>query len=208
MVPYPSITRQLSFLRARSQYMFCHSISSPFLQPSTCSAPVIRLFDFLAIQSAAIVLVFLPYSLDGILNNTRKDTPSPYTMAVLDSCPEVKATIRSEGMSLKEYDDPEVDARVTAQQKTVVKFVECRPGAEFSIRFTISDRLRRRSDYISALVTINGEQEVHTAFYAPRRYPFRDKWTCQVDGIQNVDSQGALLKTFKFAELEISKRPT
>jgi hypothetical protein len=124
-------------------------------------------------------------------------------MAILDSCPGIEVTICSKGESIPEYDDPNVSREENGQDNTVTKYVESRPGADFSLRYRDSPPFRHRSHQISFIPFLDGHGTPGASCTAAQ-FEFERRYEKDQEGHVFTDKHGGIFRKFAFATLRIS----
>ena len=108
-------------------------------------------------------------------------------MAILSK---FEATVSVDGNKLTEFDAGEDDLE-NAEEKTIVKYIESTPGAEFSLDFAVKPKYNPKCGYLAWVLYIDGQyaigvvmskDEFQKGKHTEPVHAKRDGLTCKVNG--------------------------
>ncbi|KXJ96435.1 hypothetical protein Micbo1qcDRAFT_199249 [Microdochium bolleyi] len=124
-------------------------------------------------------------------------------MAVINCVPGLKVTVEVEGETATEYEDHENSEPSSA--KTVVKYIESRAGATFSICVKTDDTYdwSPSSHALSPAITIDGVHQISLLFG-----PFNHLYESVTDGVsdQQPSTGDWLIRRFTFSSLQLVEK--
>lgn len=131
-------------------------------------------------------------------------------MAILANLPGIELTIKCNGQALKEYDDDETEEHIGKDAteyggEKISKYVECRPGQEFSVAVSLERNFKRSSPYVDVRVDLEGTHQSGELIKTSRSAPLPQEVT--IDGTWNKNLQKKCYekKAFQFSALKPSE---
>ena len=126
-------------------------------------------------------------------------------MAIIVSVPGIEVAICCNGIQLQEYpDDIEGGMSLELREKTVTKYVQSSAGAEFSVKYIVTQPFELGGKDLGFYITLDGETDGTGVICSPADLDEYGKWEYDESGLESVYSVGATLRPFQFAKLLLS----
>ncbi|KAL8307052.1 hypothetical protein RB597_008981 [Gaeumannomyces tritici] len=136
-------------------------------------------------------------------------------MAISDHIPGLEVTVRVDGeLAIEHYDDAAYDEPCAVELDSsagvrVVKYIEAKSGAPFSVHINRTVNFNFRGDHIGWSVAVDGGQswwQQEVSLQAPKRGA---EWSNKMTGYFEGDSvSGFIKKRWKFGDLDIVSADT
>jgi hypothetical protein len=114
-----------------------------------------------------------------------------------------ECTISVNGSVAKEYDAPE-EEKDRMDANVVTKYIEAVCGANFSVEFKIKPQYEFDSDYLAAIIKLDGERRGRISI-KPSSFSRDHGAANRCDGIRVNNGDAWVFRKYKFGNLEISE---